>query len=361
MAVTSFLVSLTLFLSIVTNDNIQANFFGQKMPVAQGFILPALIRVDASEATELSENMITAKEGDWSYCSYELVETPEYQIDMVTSGIDENIQGGDVFYVNFTYINNGNTRLFSADSECSEGAVLNLGTQLTQDRASLFGDANHAVSGWNSSNRIKMTDHYVDPGEKFQVSFQSIAPEGDNIYREYFQPVIEDYGWIDEPFAFDIEIGTPSDQMHDDIQFVLATSMDAASLSGLERNLEINLSEQKLYAKFGDIVVWDMQTSTGAYDTPTPTGNYSIFQKQELRIGGKSPHYRMPWWQFWRSDGYGIHGLPYLGADNGGAFWTEANEHIGIPVSHGCVRTLTEDAETLYYFTDIGTPLNIHY
>jgi hypothetical protein len=361
MAISSFLVSLTLFLSIVTNDNIQANFFGQPVPVAQGFIIPATIRVDASEAAEMSENMISAKKGDWSYCDVEMPETPEYQIDMATSGIDEDIQGGDVFYVNFTYINNGNTRIFSADSECDEGAIVNLGTQMEQDRASIFGDSEHAVSGWISDNRIKMADDYADPGEKFQISFQSIAPEGDNIYREFFQPLVEGYGWIDEPFVLDMEFGTPTEEMYDDIQFVLSTSLDAGSLTGLEKNLDINLTDQILEARFGDITVWEMQTSTGAWDTPTPPGSYTIFQKQELRVGGASPHYRMPWWQYWDARGYGIHGLPYLGADDGGAFWTEANDHIGTPVSHGCVRTLSEDAETLYMFTIIGTPMEIHY
>ena len=103
-----------------------------------------------------------------------------------------------------------------------------------------------------------------------------------------------------------------------------------------------------------------METSTGAYDTPTPRGNYKILNKQELRIGGAAPHYRMPFWQGWRTDGYGIHGLPYLGANDGGWFWKEAENHIGIPVSHGCIRTPDRDAETLHGFTVIGTPMFIY-
>ncbi|MFT7184505.1 MAG: hypothetical protein ACI9QC_000847 [Oceanicoccus sp.] len=362
-AISSFLISLTLFVSIVTNDNIQANFFGGSVPVAQGFILPATTRVvDTTEGVELAENAIAAKSGDWTYCDYEMPEVPEYQIDMVTSGIDENIQGGDTFYVNYTYINNGNSRIFAADSQCDDAPILNLGTQMSQDRVSLFGDDDHAVSGWINPSRIKMADKYADPGEKFQISFQSIAPEGDNIYREFFQPLIEDYGWIDGIFIEDIVVGNPSEQMHDDIQFVLSTSLDAASLTGLVRNVEINLTEQMMYANFGDIAAWGMPTSSGAWDTPTPTGTFTIFQKQELRVGGAAPHYRMPWWQFFRSDGYGLHGMPYLGGDaEDSAFWVEANDHIGTPVSHGCVRSLTKDAETLYKFTSIGTELNIHY
>jgi len=346
-AIASFLVSLSLFVGIVTNSNVQASLFGNVTTASRGFIMPAMIHVDV------------AKSGDWSYCDYEAPEEVDYQVDMLTETMDTDLIGGDVFYVDFTFENTGNTRLFSSDSECDDVPVINLGTQMDQDRQSLFGDSDHSISGWLSADRIKMQEAYVDPGEEFHISFQSLAPEGDNIYREFFQPVIEDYGWIDEVFALDIEVGTATEEMKDNIQYVTRTAIDAASLSGLEKNLEVDLSEQILYAKFGDIAVWEMQTSTGAWDTPTPPGSYTIFQKQELRIGGEYPHYRMPWWQYWDARGYGIHGLPYLGTD-GGAFWQEANDHIGIPVSHGCVRTLPEDAETLYYFTEIGTPIVIH-
>jgi len=360
-AATSFLVSLSLFVGIMTNHNVQASLFGHSVPVAQGFILPALTQVeDATVASELSDTNIIAKSGDWSFCSYELPEEATYNVDMISSSIEENIQGGELFYVEFIYENTGNTRLFSEGSECDNAAILNLGTQMEQDRNSRFGSEENGVSGWLSETRIKMVESYVDPGEEFKIAFQSVAPEGDNIHREFFQPLVEDHGWIDEAFALDIVVGEPTEAMYDDIQFVTRLAIDAASLSGLERNLEVDLSEQLMYAKFGDIAVWAMQTSTGAWDTPTPTGSYEIFQKQELRIGGTAPHYRMPYWQYWRSDGYGIHALPYLGADDGGYFWSEALEHIGTPVSHGCIRTLPEDAETVYLFTDIGTPIVIH-
>ena len=109
---------------------------------------------------------------------------------------------------------------------------------------------------------------------------------------------------------------------------------------------------------FGDIGVWKMLISSVGIGHSTPTGNYSIMSKQELRFGGASPHYRMPYFMMWRKDGYGIHALPYLASD-GGTFWNEARDHIGKPVSHGCIRSLPEDAAILYEFADIGTPVNV--
>jgi hypothetical protein len=350
--------------------------FEDKAEPLQGSILAPLLRldpdaVDAEDAYVLDENVNMGKYGEWSYCQYTFPEDAEYGVDVLGVTVDEDIEPGDIFLASVELQNTGNVRLFSADSECVEMEfipVVNLGTQYEQDRASQFGGNFSGISGWAANNRVKMVESYVDPGEIFHVNFQSIAPgdvdvsdevvEG-NIYREFFQPVVEWVGWMDEPFYVEIEVGEPTEQMRDDMYFVDSLSIDAASLTGLTRHLEVDLSDQMMFAKMGDYDVWAFQVSTGASATPTPRGYYDVLNKQELRIGGAWPHYRMPYWQGWRSDGYGLHALPYLETD-GGAFWSEALDHIGIPVSHGCVRQLPDEAEKLYQFTDIGTELYIH-
>jgi len=115
-----------------------------------------------------------------------------------------------------------------------------------------------------------------------------------------------------------------------------------------------------MYLKVGEEAVYQMTISSGASETPTPTGTWSVLNKQELRIGGAWPHYRMPYWQGFTSWGHGLHALPYLESD-GGVFWSEALTHIGIPVSHGCIRMLPDDAVTVYEFSDVGTSLYIHH
>ncbi|MBT4632357.1 L,D-transpeptidase [Candidatus Peregrinibacteria bacterium] len=359
----------TMLVGILTNESVQVSVFNKQLEWLSGNMYVAEMRInpegfDMLEGYELSDNAFVGKYGTWSFCQYDLPETTEYDVDLITVEVDERIESGQIFMVDMLFENTGNTRLFAGDSECYDMPELNVGTQNATDRASVFGSEEFAISGWDGANRIKMVNEFADPGEEFHVIFQSIAPEhGDHagdIYREFFQPVIEGEGWVDEMFAYDIEIGTPSQEMKDDIFFVSDLAVPASLLSGKERNLEINLAEQRLYAQFGDLKVWSMETSTGAYDTPTPRGNYKILNKQELRIGGAAPHYRMPFWQGWRTDGYGIHGLPYLGANDGGWFWKEAENHIGIPVSHGCIRTPDRDAETLHGFTVIGTPMFIY-
>ncbi len=305
---------------------------------------------------EMSTEIEPDKEGEWSFCDYQLPELPQYNVELESVVVSEGIQKGDAFMVDMSFKNTGSTRLFSLNSGCGNVPMLSVGTQKSQDRTSLFSSTELALSGWVSGTRIQMSDAFADPGETFHVTFQSIAPDKDELYREYFQPVVEGQAWIGEIFSVDIPVGEVTDQMKADIQFVTNESMGVADLAGLERNVIIDLSEQKMHARFGDTTVWSMQISSGAWDTPTPVGTYEVLTKQELRIGQAWPHYRMPYFQLWDYRGYGIHALPYL-ANDGGTFWSEALTHIGVPVSHGCIRTLPEDAVKIFEFTTIGTPI----
>jgi len=371
LAALTFVVTMTA--SVMNDDHMKASIlddvldvFGDNVEPLKGSVFTPILRVDPADydfdvdELTLDANMIMGKYGEWTYCRYIPPAEMEYAVELVEVTVDEEIEGGDAFLVDVELKNTGNVRLFSEDSGCDDFHPISLGTQKEQDRASDFGGNFTGLSGWTAPNRIKMVEDYVDPGDSFHVKFQSIAPVGDDIYREWFQPVIEWVAWIGEPFAVDIAVDSPTESMYANIDFAEDLSIAASELEGLERNLEVNLSAQMMYAKMGDIVVWSFPVSTGASATPTPTGDYQVLNKQELRIGGAYPHYRMPYWQGWRSDGYGLHALPYL-ANDGGAFWSEAWDHIGIPVSHGCIRQLPDDAVRLYEYTDIGTPMNIHY
>jgi hypothetical protein len=362
----------TMTASVMNDDNMKAsilddvvNLFESDAEPLKGSIFTPLLRLDPGDLTFetmdliLDDHVVLGKYGEWTYCQYEAPEEVEYGVEFVSATVDEEIEGGGVFLVDFELKNTGNVRLFGEDAGCEDFYPLNLGTQNEMDRASQFGKNNADISGWLSSNRVKIVEDYVDPGETFHAKFQSVAPVGDDVHREWFQPVVEWTAWVGEPFYVDIVVDSPTETMLDNISFAHSVSISASELEGLERSLEIDLSDQMMFAKMGETTVWSFMISSGAYDTPTPRGNYQVLNKQELRIGGASPHYRMPYWQGWRVDGYGLHALPYLANDNG-AFWSEALDHIGIPVSHGCIRQLPDDAQRLYEFTDIGTPLYVH-
>lgn len=270
------------------------------------------------------------------------------------------IDAGDKFTVKIFVKNAGNVPWFSSESTCT-GPKMSLGTDRARDRVSPFyiskkSDKNTA---WELSNRIEMDQERINPGEIASFTFEGDS-EGlkPDIYREYLTPLIDGKEWlIGAGTYYDIVLGNTGEGKTAMFQRMLYGS-DSGGLSKInlagEKKITVDLSEQNAYVTLDDYPIRTFRVSSGAGATPTPVGNYSIKLKQEERVGGKAPHYVMPKFMWFRDGGYGLHALPKLRSD-GGVFWNEARSHIGIPVSHGCVRMLPEDADFAYTFADIGT------
>ncbi len=116
-----------------------------------------------------------------------------------------------------------------------------------------------------------------------------------------------------------------------------------------ERWIDVDLSEQRLYAYEGDRLIRSFVVSTGTWKTPTVTGRYKIWIK--LRSAPMSgPGYYLPdvpyIMYFYKS--YGIHGT----------YW---HNNFGTPMSHGCINMSIPDAEWLYNFSAVGTVVNVHH
>ncbi|MEK9132965.1 MAG: L,D-transpeptidase [Patescibacteria group bacterium] len=234
-----------------------------------------------------------------------------------------------------------------------------LGTAKEQDRNSIF--YNPGDLAWLGSNRIAMSESRIEPGEIATFTFRSVAPYTTDIFREFFQPITENVGWMtakESTFYVDVSIGEPGYE-YDKAVFYLGKSGQASMIDTTQPiTINVDISEQKMIIKIGDFVVREYLVSTGTFKTPTPIGKFKILNKQELRIAGAYPHYRMPKWQGFTKWGHGLHALPYLANDRG-TFWNEALTHIGQRVSHGCIRLLPEDAGELYQLTDVGVEVNI--
>jgi lipoprotein-anchoring transpeptidase ErfK/SrfK len=113
--------------------------------------------------------------------------------------------------------------------------------------------------------------------------------------------------------------------------------------------IDVNLTQQMVYAYSGNTVVNSFLVSTGTWQYPTVTGTYHIYVK--LRYTDMSgPDYYLPnvpfTMYFYR--GYGLHGT----------YW---HHNFGTPMSHGCVNLSTPDAEWLYNFSSVGTAVTVHY
>jgi hypothetical protein len=117
--------------------------------------------------------------------------------------------------------------------------------------------------------------------------------------------------------------------------------------------IDVDLANQQLYLFEGQSQVGQFVISSGKWSMPTPTGTRYIDNKNPKAWSAKYGLY-MPYWQS-IGGGYGIHELPEW--PNG---YKEGENHLGIPVSHGCIRLGVGPAQTVYNWTEIGIPVYIH-
>jgi len=139
---------------------------------------------------------------------------------------------------------------------------------------------------------------------------------------------------------------------------VLRLSGAAPAPSGSAKRIVINLSEQHLYAYEGDQLIYSFVASSGVAPTYTRTGEFRV-QRKLPKAYGAAWNIWMPYWLgiYWAgSTENGIHALPIL--PNGQTLWAG---YLGRPVSYGCVVLGTYEAQLLYNWAEIGTPVSIRY
>lgn len=119
--------------------------------------------------------------------------------------------------------------------------------------------------------------------------------------------------------------------------------------------IDINLASQVMTLFEDGRAVDAYIVSSGLRGMDTPTGEFAIRNKAP-RPWSKQYGLYMPYWQAITPDGkYGIHELPEW---PGG--YKEGANHLGTPVSHGCVRLGVGSAARVYAWSDIGTPVVIY-
>ena len=141
--------------------------------------------------------------------------------------------------------------------------------------------------------------------------------------------------------------------LFDSFAYVLGESVGA-------KRIEVNLQLQHVYAYDGSSKLFDFVVSTGKW-APTPKGTFTIERKiraQKMSGGSreKNTYYylpNVPWVMF-----YGNSQIPwYRGYSFHGAYWYN---NFGQPMSHGCVNMKIPEAEQLFNWAPVGTPVIIY-
>ena len=113
--------------------------------------------------------------------------------------------------------------------------------------------------------------------------------------------------------------------------------------------IEIDLTNQILYAYRDNQLINGFKVSTGTSSYKTVTGTFKIFSKY--------PAIKMT------GPGYDLDGVPfsmffYKGYAIHGTYW---HNNFGTPMSHGCVNMNTDDAAWIYENAPVGTYIMVHY
>lgn len=113
------------------------------------------------------------------------------------------------------------------------------------------------------------------------------------------------------------------------------------------KQIVVDLSDQRVYAYENGQLVRNVLVSTGLWGTPTVTGDFSIYLKYDAQLMS-GPGYYLPGvpWVMYFYKGYSLHGT----------YW---HSNFGQPMSHGCVNMPTPEAEWLYRWAPIGTPVRV--
>jgi lipoprotein-anchoring transpeptidase ErfK/SrfK len=117
----------------------------------------------------------------------------------------------------------------------------------------------------------------------------------------------------------------------------------------------VDISEQHMYVYEGDALIYSFVASTGMHNG-TRVGNFSVLDKIPNAYGSTWDLWMPNWLGIYWSGSLenGIHALPIL--SNGVTLWSG---YLGVPISYGCVVLGTYEAQLLYDWAEIGTPVEI--
>lgn len=115
------------------------------------------------------------------------------------------------------------------------------------------------------------------------------------------------------------------------------------------KEIIVKLNEQRVYAYENGQLLRAVTVSTGLPGTPTVTGNFRVYWKLSSQTMSGPGYYLpgVPYVMYFYQD-YALHGT----------YW---HSNFGQPMSHGCVNLPTTDAQWLFTWAEIGTPVNVSY
>jgi len=184
----------------------------------------------------------------------------------------------------------------------------------------------------------------IKPGEEYSVG----------LWARYKWEKSFNYKEIDR-FSFQTLNLAPSEWSKDLAERLRQAKQYTQSKKIEGKYIDINLDAQIMSIFENGKIIDAFLISSGKKGMDTPKGEHPIYNKVPRAWSGAYALY-MPYWMAITSTGkFGIHELPEW---PGG--YKEGANHLGIPVSHGCVRLGVGSAEKVYNWAEIGTPVVVY-
>jgi lipoprotein-anchoring transpeptidase ErfK/SrfK len=126
---------------------------------------------------------------------------------------------------------------------------------------------------------------------------------------------------------------------------------------GGSKYILVDISEQHMYVYESDALIYSFVASTGM-NNATRVGNFAVQSKIPNAYGSTWNIWMPSWLGIYWSGGLenGIHALPIL--PSGATLWAG---FLGRPISYGCVVLGSYEAQLLYDWSEIGTPVEIQW
>ena len=206
-----------------------------------------------------------------------------------------------------------------------------------------------------------------NPGQPFQSGVEIAKPTYTPIPSATFTPTPLPPTAIPTSASSD----TPAPAAFAEDAFVVIENLPASASTGYDNTtpydsspsysgskyILVDISEQHMYVYENDALVYSFIASTGMGNS-TRVGSFSVLNKIPNAYGATWNIWMPNWLGIYWSGSLqnGIHALPIL--PNGATLWAG---YLGTPISYGCVVLDTYDAQVLYDWADIGTPVEIRW
>ncbi|MFA5961208.1 MAG: L,D-transpeptidase family protein [Parcubacteria group bacterium] len=184
----------------------------------------------------------------------------------------------------------------------------------------------------------------IENGIKYTLKiFAKVTEDGDENYKQIYDGVFETLK--PTPVVWEKDHALRIDQ---------AKKYTKAKITE-GKYIDVNLATQIMTTFESGTLLDAFLISSGKRGMETPVGTHQIYNKTP-RAYSKAYGLYMPNWMAIVPGGkFGIHELPEW---PGG--YKEGANHLGIPVSHGCMRLGVGPAKIVYDWAEVGTPVIVY-